>query len=187
MSVTYNLLYDFVYMLPCEGAWGKILSRCTETRKDHNYYWWFPSLSSRPIYNQHHITATPHHGATCTTRARQCGVSCQSLLYCGQWGFLSVVVDLSTWDQPLPDVGRWWYKDRHRAAITDLCSQCRGLYMSSQLHWAVCQHFHCCSAQSFEIYTYFVSQWSLRWVPALICNRCWSSSIIVRFVMFLLL
>ena len=31
-----------------------------------------------------HFPTTPLHGATCTTRARQCGVSFQPLLYCGQ-------------------------------------------------------------------------------------------------------
>ena len=87
----------------------------------------------------------------CTARTWQCSVSCQPLLYCGQWGFLPVAVDLSTWDQhPLPDVGCWWDKDQHHADIPDLPSQYRDLYiyMPRQLQWAICQHFHCCSTQS---------------------------------------
>ena len=69
-----------------------------------------------------HIPTTQLYGVTCTTRARQCGISCQPLLYCGQWGFFpgAVAVDPSTWDQHLPDVGCWWDKDQHCTDIPDL-------------------------------------------------------------------
>ena len=108
----------------------------------------FSSLISWSTFNLNHIPTTQLHGATCTTRARHCGVSCQPLLYCDQWGFLPVAVDPSTWDHPLPDVGCWWEQGQHCANISDLCRQCRGLYMPSQLQWAVCQHFYCCSTKS---------------------------------------
>jgi len=112
--------------------------------------WWyvFPFLTSWPTYDQHHIPTTPLHGATCTTRARECGVSYQPLLYCGQWEFLPVEVDPSTLDKHLPDVGCWWDKDQHCADIPDLCSQCRELYMPSQFQCDICQQFHCRSTQS---------------------------------------
>ena len=135
----------------CWSVKWKVPWLCTEiyfysSRKGHSIG--FSSFISCPTYIQYHISTTPLHGVTCITRAGQCGVSCQPLLYCGQWGFLPVAVDPSTWDHSLPDVGCWWDKDQHCAAIPDLHSQCRELHMSSHIQWAICQHFYCCSTQS---------------------------------------
>ena len=89
-----------------------------------------PIISPVSCPSTNHIPTTQLYGTTCSTRTRQCGVSCQPLLYCGQWGFLQVAVDPSTWDHPLPDVGCWWDQDQYRTDIPDLCSQCRELQAS---------------------------------------------------------
>ena len=72
--VAFSYFTCTTFLLCCAYA-----SACTDT---HNTIDAIISPISCPSTN--HIPTTSLYGATCTTRARQCGVSCQPHLYCGQ-------------------------------------------------------------------------------------------------------